>query len=126
MKLDLLTGVLERKLDPEDQRHFSRYFDWLLPLPVEADREAADRAKEKQMEFMSYPEQVGYDRGKAVGTLAGKLSSLETALEVKFAAPGVALMPQLRAIEDPARLDAVLRAALTADTLDDLRKAAGL
>ena len=63
--------------------------------------------------FISYPEQIGREQGLLVG--------LEALLDARFQEPGLALMPELRKIEDHARLAAILQAVRKAATLDDVR-----
>src|SRR5262245_35969939 len=75
------------------------------------------QTKEKGMtfdQFVVYPER----RGEIKGLLKG----IEAVLELRFAAAGLALMPEVRKVKDPARLDEVLAAAKTKPDLDEVRK----
>jgi len=49
------------------------------------------------------------------------LNGIELALDVKFGAGGLALMPELAAVTDLAMLQAVSDAIRTAPTVDDVR-----
>src|SRR5262249_14429935 len=129
-------------LDGDEMRQWYRYLDWFLDLPPDANRRVYDQAgtfpKEQAMwegrppfsTFISYPEQVALDmakaraenEGHAKGQIEGRLEGLEALLEAKFQAPGLALMPDLRKIEDPERLATILQTVRTATTIDDVRK----
>jgi hypothetical protein len=127
VKLDLLVRLAKRKLDGDEVRTWNRYLGWLLRLPPELETrvraEAKILTKESEMEktvdgmtwpnFISFPERVG----KVEGLLAG----IEAVLEVRFGADGLGLMPEIRKVEDPARLTELLAAAKSRPALDDVR-----
>jgi hypothetical protein len=121
VKLDLLVRLAARKLDDEETRQWHRFLDWFLDLPEAIDNnvyaQASAQSKEKGMAFITFPERRGIKLGRIDGLLAG----LEAVLEVKFQQAGLALMPELRQINDPDRLAAVLQAVRTAASLDDVR-----
>jgi hypothetical protein len=77
------------------------------------------------MPFLSYPEQVGFDKGEKVGLDKGErlglLRALETLLRVKFQAEGVALMPLLQERESSVLLQ-VLETLGTEASLDEVRR----
>jgi predicted transposase/invertase (TIGR01784 family) len=79
--------------------------------------------------------QQGIERGVAQGTARGRelgleqglrdglLGGIELALEVKFGADGLALMPEIAAVTDNTTLRAVRDAIRTARTVEDVRRA---
>jgi hypothetical protein len=69
------------------------------------------------MAFITFPERRGIKLGRIDGLLAG----LEVVLKVRFQEAGLALRPELRRIEAPDRLAAVLQAVGNAASLDDVR-----
>jgi hypothetical protein len=201
-KLRLLRGLYSRNLEGEDVRQWSRYIDWLLPLPaaddVEVDREIRELEKEKTMPFVSSFERLAEERAneraeKRATELAEKLANelaekyiketlakaeegftkakealqqearkaqeaaqqaqeaakqaqeaaqqaqqeearkaernltalhgaVETILDLRFQAEGLALMPDVRRKTDPAFLDHLVQRLRAGATIDDIRK----
>jgi hypothetical protein len=64
-----------------------------------------------------------YDGSLREGIRTGLLSGIELALDLKFGAAGLAILPELSAIEDVSDLRAVHAAILTATTPEDVRAA---
>jgi hypothetical protein len=54
------------------------------------------------------------------GVQQGLLLGITVSLEVKFGNPGLQLLPEIRAIEDVTRLEAIQAAIMTVNTLDEL------
>jgi predicted transposase YdaD len=71
---------------------------------------------------MTTPERIGREEGLAEGLAKGLAKGIEVALESKFGEAGLRLMPEIRAIEDEAKLESVLRAVHTAASPEDLRR----
>jgi predicted transposase/invertase (TIGR01784 family) len=63
----------------------------------------------------------GRVEGQVQGTRFGLLTGIEVALDLKFGAAGLALLPEIRAIPDVALLEAVLGAIRDAVSVDELR-----
>jgi hypothetical protein len=63
---------------------------------------------------------------RAEGQVKGLLAGLEALLEAKFGEAGLALMPQVTAVGEPARLAAILQHARKAASVDAFRRDAGL
>jgi tetrahydromethanopterin S-methyltransferase subunit F len=123
-----------------------------LPKPLEVTfwQQIKQYEEEKQMPFMTTPERIGREEGLAEGLAKGRTEGLtegltkgrtegltegltkgrteglakgiEVALELKFGEAGLGLMPEIRAIEDEAKLETVLRAVHTAAGPEDLRR----
>ena len=113
-------------MEPEESYHLLRLIDWLVELPAESQRglwqEIHQRAREDQMPFLSYPEQVGFDKGKREGEQATALRLLEVALGAKFQEEGLALLPRLKEQQDLDLLARILATITTTDSLEDVRR----
>lgn len=59
--------------------------------------------------------------GQQLGMQQGLLSGIELALELKFGAEGLQLMPEISNIQDVERLKAIAQAIKTVNSLDELR-----
>ena len=81
--------------------------------------------RRKHMPFITTLERIGREEGQAEGLAEGLNKGLTRAIEVdlelKFGEAGLRLMPEIRAIADEAKLEAVLRAIHTAARAEDLR-----
>jgi hypothetical protein len=117
-KVRLVKGLYERGMDPEDEHRLFAFIDWVMALrePLEDlfwDEVDADQ-REEVLPFMSVAERMTL--------VQGLLRGLEVALEMKFGAAGLELMPELRQIRDPVLLDKVLVRIKAAASPDDLRR----
>jgi hypothetical protein len=137
VKLRLLRNVQKRKMDAEDKRQWTRFLDWFLPLPKEVEKEVTQvldaEKKENEMPYVTSWERMGYDRGIEEGFTNGEkkglekglekgiLLAIETALELKFAAEGLALMAEIQSRHDTAILRQLLDCVKRAISLDDVR-----
>jgi hypothetical protein len=117
-KLRLVKGLYERGMDPEDVRRLFRFIDWVLELPEPLDQRLWDEIdayqQEKIMPFIDIAERM-----VMVKTL---LEGIEVALDVKFGAEGLGLMPELRQIRDHEVLRKVLAKIKAADSPAELRR----
>jgi hypothetical protein len=129
-KVQLIRGLYARGWAADDVRHLFRMIDWMvdLPKPLEVDfwHEIKQYEEEKHMPFMTTPERIGREEGRTEGLAKGRTEGLtegiEVALELKFGEAGLRLMPEIRAIEDEAKLAAVLHGVRTAASPEDLRR----
>jgi hypothetical protein len=129
-KIRLIKGLYERGWAADDVRRLFRVIDWMmdLPKPLEVSfwQQIKQYEEEKQMPFMTTPERIGREEGLAEGLAKGRTEGrtegIEVALELKFGEAGLGLMPEIRAIKDEAKLEAVLRAVRTAAGPEDLRR----
>ena len=105
-KLRLVKGLYERGMDPEDVRQLFRFIDWVMELPEALEqrfREEIDAfQQEKRMPFIDIAERAGMEKGL--------LQGIEVALDLKFGAEGLELMPELREIHDHELLGKILDA----------------
>jgi hypothetical protein len=117
-KVRLVKGLHERGMAPEDVRRLFAFIDWVMELPGPLEDLFWDEVdayqREKAMRFISIAERMTL--------VEGLLQGIEVALDVKFGAAGLELMPDLRRIRDPELLRKVLARIKTADSPDGLRR----
>ena len=119
-------------------RQLYRFIDWLLRLPEDLERQTWQQIRafeeEQNMTYVTYAERmlareqeealaVAQAEGRAEGRLEGLLLGIAVALDVKFGEAGSALMPEIRQIADPSRLEAIAARIRTASSVDDIRAA---
>jgi hypothetical protein len=111
--------MYEQGLEEEEIRKLFRLIDWMMDLPPALDRlfwvEVASLREERTMPFIITPERLGIKRGL--------MQAIEDALRVKFGEEGVTLIPEIQALEDIEKYRQVHMAAVSAATLDDVRRA---
>jgi len=66
--------------------------------------------------------QIGRQEGMQIGRQEGLLEGIEVGLKLKFGATGLALLPEIRKIQDVAVLEAILKGLETADEVEALRR----
>ncbi len=117
-KVRLVKGLYGRGMEPEDVRRLFLFIDWVMELPEPRkhrfEPEIDAFQKEKPMPFVNPFEQVGREKGL--------LRGIEVALDLKFGAEGLELVPELRRIRDHVSLGKLLSKIKTADSPDDLRR----
>jgi hypothetical protein len=118
-KVRLVKGLYERGMDPEDVRRLFDFIDWVMQLPEPLKHRFQEEIdafqQEKRMPFINIFEQVGMEKGL--------LRGIEVALDLKFGAAGLELMPELRQIQDHVLLEKILAKIKTAENPDELRRA---
>jgi hypothetical protein len=116
-KVRLVRGLYQRGLSAEDVRQLFRFIDWVMELPKGLDKlfwEEITRSEEQGMPFITTPERIGLEKGL--------LQGIEALLEVRFGAEGLALMPEIRELQDHEVLQQVLQAIKKAAGPDDVRR----
>ena len=117
-KLRLVKGLYDRGMGPEDVRRLFRFIDWVMELPAPLEQRFWDEIdayqQEKVMPFIDIAERMVL--------VKGLLEGIEAALEVKFGAEGLELMPELRELRDHELLRKVLARIKTAESLDNVRR----
>jgi hypothetical protein len=90
--------------------------------------------QEKQMPFIDIAERVGIEKGMEkgmeigqakgmeIGQAKGLVQGIELLLKVKFGPIGPELMPEIRKVSGPERLQAIARSIESAATVDDVRQ----
>ena len=120
-KLRVVKHLYDRGIGPAEIVRMFRLVDWMMRLPApqtaqfEADLDQFE--KEKQMPVITPTEQRWLEKGEARGLRNG----IGVALDLRFGAEGLALMPRVQQIADAAALEQLLRACKTAPNLDALR-----
>ena len=103
------------------------------PLAELAWNEIHDFEKEKSMPIISTAERVGLEKGLEKGRQEGLemglekardglLSGIEVALDLKFAAPGLALLSEIQQLDDVELLGTILKAVKRAASPEALRQ----
>lgn len=110
VKIGLIRGLYARGYERAQVLELLRLIDWLVALPAEQER----IEEEQRLTYVTSWERLS----RAEGLLDG----LAVVLELKFGAEGVALLPELRQITDPAILQQVGERIKTASSVDDLRQ----
>ena len=121
-KLTLTRRLYQRGYDRERIVQLYRFIDWLLRLPPELEDEAWRQIEvfeeEQRMPYITTAERIGHTRGRAEGLL----SAIDTVLQARFGAVSAELLPGLREITDPERLQALLTRLVTVQHLDEARE----
>jgi hypothetical protein len=116
-KLRLVRNLYDRGFTAEKVRRLFLLIDRMMDLPpplrTQFEQDVARLEEERHMPYVSSIERSGI----AKGLLAG----IKALLEVRFGAEGLALLPEIRAIDDIEALEAVLEASKTVATPEELR-----
>jgi hypothetical protein len=117
-KLKLVKGLYDRGLSADEVRRLFRLIDWLMELPEPLEStfwsEIKNYEEQKNMPFITTPERIGRREGLTKG--------IEAVLRVRFGQEGLRLMPEIREILNHEKLEAVLEAAETVASPEDLRR----
>jgi hypothetical protein len=90
-------------------------------MPTLAETWRQQGVERGRQEGIERGRQEGIERGRQEGRREGLISGIELALDLKFGAAGLALMPEIRAIDDVATLQAAQNAIRPAATAEDVR-----
>jgi hypothetical protein len=105
-------------LSVKDVRELFRLIDWVMvlprPLAIAFDEDIEKFQEEKGMPFVTSIERLGELRGLRKG--------IEAMLSVRFGDVGLKLMPEIREILDEEKLDAILKALVTASDPEEVRR----
>ena len=116
-KWRLVRNLYERGFAAEDVRRLFLCIDRMMELPpplrLQFEQDLAQFEEERRMPYVSSIEQSGIAKGF--------LKAIEPFLAYRFGEAGVALLPEIRAIEDIETLEAVAKALPTAATPEALR-----
>jgi hypothetical protein len=117
-KLRLVKGLYERGMGPEDVRQLIRFIDWVLELPGPLEQHFRDEIdayqREKVMPFIDIFDRIAIEKAL--------LQGIEVALDVKFGAQGLELMPEIREIRDHVLLRKILKRIRTASSPAEVRR----
>jgi hypothetical protein len=133
-KLRLTRSLYTRGWSREKIIGLFHFVDWNVRLPDNLeDRlwlEINKIEEEGKMPYISSVERIGYRRGwddgknvgHSQGILTGRLEAIELGLVLRFGDSGVSLMPSIRNIDDPDRLQMIKDAIRVAGSLEDIRQ----
>lgn len=125
-KFGMVRWLYTRGYGREDVLKLFRLIDWFLRLPREAEQQFVDavRAYEEaqQVAYITSVERIGMERGLEQGRRNGLLIAIEQFLTARFGESGRAMLDEVRGVEDPAVLEAVVRRLATATTIEDVRQ----
>ncbi|HET6879838.1 MAG TPA: hypothetical protein VFI31_06775, partial [Pirellulales bacterium] len=130
----LVKGLYTRGYTGERVRQLYELIDGMMTLPKSlaqlAWQEIQEFEKEKSMPYITTAERVGLEKGLAEGLAKGReegreeglLAGIEVALRIKFGQTGLALMSEIRQIDDVRLLGTVLDAVPQAESPEALRQ----
>jgi hypothetical protein len=117
-KVRLVRGLYERGFGAKDVRELFRLIDWLMELPpalAKVFRQELDKIQEeKRMPYVTSIERLARREGMCRG--------IESMLRRLFKEEGLELMPEIREIHEEEKLEAILKALETADSVDEVRR----
>ncbi len=121
-KIRLVRNLHERGFGPREVRELFRLIDWLMVLPpplASVFRQELDKIQEERsMPYITDTERIWLSEGVCKGLFKG----IEALLRVRFGDKGLELMPEIRAIQEDEKLEAILKALETATNLDEVRR----
>ncbi|HET6881360.1 MAG TPA: hypothetical protein VFI31_14455 [Pirellulales bacterium] len=97
----------------------------VLPVPFARKlkrQDIHDFEQEKGMSYITTAERVGLEKGSAKGREEGLLAGIEVALRIKFGQTGLALLSEIRQIDDVGLLRTVLDSVPHANSPTALRQ----
>ncbi len=124
-KIRLVKSLFDRGLTAEEIRQLFRLIDWLMDLPREFEKEFQEQIhrfeEERQMPYVTSIERMAREEGSQQGERRGLQRGIEVALELKFGAVGLTLLPLVQGEQDVEVLRAVQESLRTADSLAEVR-----
>lgn len=128
-KLRIVKRLYHRGMSTTDLFRMYQLVDMMMALPPvlagQFDREIEAFEEEREMPIISPSERrwlaEGRQEGRQEGRTAGLHDGIEVALDVRFGGDGLALMPRVRKLTDPAALAQLHRFLLTAPDLEAVR-----
>lgn len=120
-KMRLVTGLYDRGLTKVQMVRLFSVIEWVIKLPPVQKvlfRQALDEfEKERSVQILPQTFQLYKDEGLEAGRAEGRAEGIELGLKLRFGQPGLDLVPRVRAVKDPAALDALFKAVETAPDL---------
>jgi hypothetical protein len=109
MKDRIVRRLFERGYGRSSIMALLRFLDWLVRLPQGLEEELCSRIRteiegKSDIPYLSNFERFAMERGKAEGKAEGLLEAIALGIELRYGDSGIALLPRIRAINDPDRL----------------------
>jgi len=93
-----------------------------MPLPVSPLASSLGRQTAHGLiKWSSSVERIGIEKGRQEGLREGLLKAVALTLQSRFGQAGLELLPEIECIQNLATLEALTQAAITAQSLDELR-----
>ena len=133
-KIHLARGLYCRGYDANRIRKLYRVIDWLLRLPNEAEKivwkEIVQIERETKMPYVTSAELIGIEKGmergmekgEQQGRVKGIMEGIAAVLDVRLGSAGMALLPEVEAIQDSERLGKILHGLKKVVTVEDARR----
>jgi hypothetical protein len=122
-KLRLVKGLYDRGLDRGQIRQLIRLMDWMLALPPELEHsfraEVHSFEEARRMPYVTSFERLAREESRQEGVAKVYQDAILELLELNFKKVGTKQARKVRAVCDIKRLQALLRGAREADTLDE-------
>ncbi len=120
-KSRIVKRLYDRGMSHTDLLQLFRLIDWMMTLPPVLTnlfvRDLQEFEEERAMPIITPTEQMWLEQGEARGRAEGRHDGIELGLKLRFGPAGVALMPRVREVKDPAALGSLLTAVETATDL---------
>lgn len=129
-KWQLTRRLYERGYEKKDILELFRLIDWLIQLPedlaVEFRRELVEYEQQQRMPYITSIEELGrregWQEGRQEGLIAAQQKAVLDVVEVRFGKVPEGLREAVESIQDEVRLSALLKAAIRADSVEELTR----
>jgi hypothetical protein len=129
-KFGLLHDLYRRGYPQDEIERRYVIVDWLLRLPEALERatwqEIQTFKEEQVLNYVTSAERFAREEGQLEGRVEGRVEGLLGGIRVllgrRFGESGLALLPELRQIDDPVRLEAILGGVADARTIEEVRR----
>ncbi len=125
-KIRLVKRFYQRGMSPDEVRQLFHVIDWMMDLPkpleITFHEELTRFEKEKVMPYVTSIERLGREEGLSQGLSQGRFEGIEVVLRLRFGERGLLLLPEIRKIENPEKLEAILHTVETAASPEELRR----
>jgi hypothetical protein len=138
-KIEIVRGLYERGFKGDDIRKLFRFIDWLMELPAELEhrfwRDVEELERKGNMPYVTGLERIwleqGLEKGREQGRKEGRqegerdglLSGITSLLKLKFGEDGLALLDEIRAVQDVDLLRRILSVIEAASGINAVRNA---
>lgn len=124
-KVWLVKRLYAQGYSQQDVLNLLHFIDWIMTLPEELEnefwQEIIQFEEEQKMAYITGIERRALAKGEQQGRRDGLLAGIQLGLKLKFGAAGLALLPEIEALQDVEMLQAILNALEVIDSLEALR-----